>query len=570
MKKTVSILLTLAMLLGILSCGFVLTSADSTNEPTKFFYDFSTQTSYDSYTNVKGGGKDFNSDNKALYVRSSNSGVTGPYVQIQEVSTKNTVGQVLAIKLKLTDVNSVMQSLKMNMMNSGTVTVDVSSVEYQKTTDWQLVLIDLSKVSNYTGSYAPSASYPWKTINELYFDAGKSPVESNAVYISWIGIFDNADNAKGYYDTQEQLASLRNPSFWDFTVQSNEICGTTGNDTFNANTANSAATYNNEYNAEYGAMKARWSNSNTQFPWMRLVAATKKTPMAEGQYLAIKMRTTDTAAVMRGFGTLADKDCTYTETGDTFSNGYSKYVGALPEYKKTTDWQLVLIELSADKLSPKHKALNGTWSGFYIEFDNAYTNNDAFYISWAGIFNSRDAAELYYAKTTDLKESELTALGAKRRVEDNALRFGFKITADGVGFEEGTQADAVAAGNYDAADLKSNSTMVINGVERQIVGFGAVLKMTSSDTFDANSLTVPAAEAANSNSLKVVESTRLYNVDGNDIEFMVTVTNAGKYPTYNYFSRAYVKYIGNGGEVAYAYSNVQVNSVNQVIEAENA
>lgn len=166
-----------------------------------------------------------------------------------------------------------------------------------------------------------------------------------------------------------------------------------------------------------------------------------------------------------------------------------------------------------------------------------------------------------YARVSELgvygEYREVQSLGAQIRgandADTYALRFAFSIAATGI--------DYASDESYDRAELTNASKMVIDGVERQVVDFGAIV---SKDNVDADQLVADC----NGSTIKMVPALKLYDVTDGVVTFTAVVTNVpASYAGSALSTRPYVAYLDDNGQTAYYYGDKLARSVNDVKDA---
>ena len=166
-----------------------------------------------------------------------------------------------------------------------------------------------------------------------------------------------------------------------------------------------------------------------------------------------------------------------------------------------------------------------------------------------------------YARVSELgvygEYREVQSLGAQIRgandADTYALRFAFSIAATGI--------DYASDESYDRAELTNASKMVIDGVERQVVDFGAIV---SKDNVDADQLVADC----NGSTIKMVPALKLYDVTDGVVTFTAVVTNVpASYAGTALSARPYVAYLDDNGQTAYYYGDKLARSVNDVKDA---
>lgn len=136
---------------------------------------------------------------------------------------------------------------------------------------------------------------------------------------------------------------------------------------------------------------------------------------------------------------------------------------------------------------------------------------------------------------------QLENLGGQVRLgATKDLRFGFKLDADNVGYEDPDHADA----NYKRA-LTADSKVYVDGKAYTVTDFGALLSGYS----DAELNDVNARNAVK------VSAENLFDVAENgDVTYTVVVTNIGDNQVdTKIYARPYVEYLDEAGQTQYAY-----------------
>ncbi len=143
----------------------------------------------------------------------------------------------------------------------------------------------------------------------------------------------------------------------------------------------------------------------------------------------------------------------------------------------------------------------------------------------------------------------------KTATSNYAVRFGFHMATDSIGYADDTHAD----NNYARADLTDASMTVINGKAVQVVEFGAVVSNASSQTAEGLVLENCSDDAASQ--IKNVRALNLYAVNDGYISYTAVVTNIPTgFENRALYARPYITYM-DGDVQKTIYGEMHTTSV---------
>ena len=463
MKKTLALLLCLFMLIGCLNVGFLSTSADVTVDPATyrsiFFYDFTGELlSYASADTWKSpdrwavnGGLFGASDSTTAKVSYSDTysalKVTGNGTDMVDLDVrafdrrKGVVVEdykTLAIKVKLADTNTQLQSVSMGLHDgpAAATCTDMYTLKsvptYAKTTNWQLVTVDLSS-SNWSQELIDMQAKVTTTPNDWWAahinltQAGyKSPV-----YVAWVGVFADAATAQKYYDATASAEPIEPddpneptvPTYFksdndsaflfDFTLKANYTdmvdYRSPAQDTTNPRTMvnfKSApldlTNYGKvSYNAVHKALKLVGDGSHAPMLDLRCLDWRSGLDITKYHTLAIKVKLSNRDTEFQN----AEM---YVNDGAAASSANTlRELPIIPSYAHTNDWQILLIDISEANYDATLKAIAqkniedttvSHWWGTRLTL-GAVGTTDPIYVAWVGIFENDGRALAYHAET---------------------------------------------------------------------------------------------------------------------------------------------------------------------------
>ncbi|MBQ5840892.1 MAG: exo-alpha-sialidase [Clostridia bacterium] len=616
MKKVISVLTAAAVVLGCLSGSILWTAAEGESFRSGFYYDFSNSDSYATLADVSSGGtKTYLT--KPMYIPGAAQGnfdadrqAAKIYSNINDANRRNTFlwlgcaldeytadmasHTVLAMKVKLSNpatakLGSVKMMVrgttmdKLGLSERGTEMALSTVPIYKNTTDWQLVLIDLSpdnynsqlrQIANTAATVGTTAGW-FMTMIEL-----SSYGDTNPIYVQWAGVFENEEQALANYKATTDKVDLTPDFLMDFSTEASYNNMLDGGQAGNMENPRSfvntfPGTENGStlsYNSTESAMQIQRGADGVILD-LRCLDWRVRQNIEQVQTFAFKVKLAhplNARLKLQSAGVLANNGAA-TDTAGTVHT-----LNSVPAYDVTSDWQLVCIDLSKSNWPQTLKALSDTnaaagttsvWWGIQLKLamNHWYDEAVAVYVQWGGFFPNEATAKAYYLnENRSLPDSGIENLGAQVREHDKALRFGFRIEAGNVSYAMGSYEQAKNANYYMRNDLiQSKATMVIGGAERRLVDFGAIV--TVKDNTKADNLTMENAKTAG-NGINAISGRKLYYAVGNRVEYVVTITNANKYADKPIYARVYVAYIDADGSTRYAYGDMISRVVNNLLE----
>jgi len=469
MKKSLAIITSMLLLLSSLACGIVLTSAeDADSYTTGFYFDFSDSSKYAGWKVTK-----MNQLNSKQALLSGNASygydATEGALKLTGDGSKNDGGNdgwgsflwmsgipdaynaavtgndVLALKVKLTNADStyIRTDLyaKNGAANANSPYYLKNEPVYEKTTDWQLVLIDLSS-ENYGEALAAVAAKNatdgtasnWYTMKAELLPEGSS----DSVYVKWAGIFKNEAEAKLHYmsttpaapggdggtsggndgtpggtggtpggdggSEQQPDDGLTTDFFFDLSTEEKYNALTAEADSFLVYGKSGSVTTN--YDTTNNALKMTYNGNAVNTFSLRLgFNRARSVNIGDCKVLALKLKIGGsymTSNIDYPYGP-------YLHSASLYSNGTAHIIfdgGTIKQHYDldATNWQLVLIEV------PENTGATGVWDQALVYMDRLggylKSNSLTFWLQWAGLFTDETTAQKYYDATTEKDDSD--------------------------------------------------------------------------------------------------------------------------------------------------------------------
>ncbi|MBQ8141340.1 MAG: hypothetical protein IJ038_06585 [Clostridia bacterium] len=340
-------------------------------------------------------------------------------VSSKKISAENLPYIVLKVKIKDTssmfgNVSAATDgSLAYKEAHGGNTYVMQMSSMYSPTTEWQLIVVNINDAPAKFGAEEPNVSwiddcnYAKFSINLLkynYYDWR----ETEGFFVKSVGFFANKDAIKAYYglsaDSLPDSVEITD-SAYIFNLASASNIGR------NVSGFGSAASgiMDEEIGALYVAPRVENGNGTNEYgtnPAAFMMDVTNYNIDA-GEYplFAMKVKLKDIESIFGRIAACTDGTLKYKELygGVTYmlditNNGY----------EKTDEWQLVVIDIWNSKVSMGTKDLTlswieGTeWSKLVIDlipFNYYYwTEDEGFWIEWAGFFKTRADVAAYWGE----------------------------------------------------------------------------------------------------------------------------------------------------------------------------
>jgi len=533
MKKSLAILMSVALLFSALACGMVLTTSawsDDTSYTTAAYIDFSNNdVAAEDYV-VGNANSTYDSANKALKIYGATKTVT---LQLPGLNKGLEVNKhpVLAFKVRLETTGAKFANINRYSTNRSGGTIQ-NYDNYAATTDWQLMVLDISNANN-PANVTPGFTGNWTNFI-LYLDESAT---KPTMYIQWAGLFTSRAHAEAQFAAtagEKSVDELPSNLFIDLSTETS----------YNAFT-DAAKTNTND---GFFNMTHSWDGDSVRMTLAKSNGAQIRLGCHGGYsvsgasypILAMKVKlhnTYDHAQWGKGPYFWANNYGPATFYNQDNGNAYNT---------ATSDWQLVTVDMSS-------VASGTTWTRIQAYLD-MLGGGPTMSIQWIGYFASVEEATWYYNGEIPSANPIANKPSRQANAAKDALRFGFDVaTADyaGISYVAGDYAAAQAAGNY--ARKLDNAKMKINGQMVDIVGFGALI--TKSNLADD-------AFVAGAAGVKAVEATNLYGLDANKLTYTVRITGIpADAQDAVVYARSYVAY-NDGGETVYVYGDIVSDSVN--------
>lgn len=557
----------------------------------KFLFDFTTQETYTDMTNfrfpatdttnprtmvnqltnpldiTKYGAVSFDSEKGALKL--VGDGTNAPTFDLRCLDwragldiTKHTV---IALKMKLDDSNTTFRQAQMyandgavsaNDVKAGNILRLLPSVPaYAKTTDWQLVIVDISsenyddtlKIIASQNETAGTVSNWWGTCLTLGQAGHTAPI-----YVAWAGIFQSEGKALAYY--AETTPNVKTNYLFDFSDQGKYTdmtdYGVGGNTTsprtiVNTNNNTPSSTYSTiSYDDTNKAMKVSATNNAAVQLDMQCLDWRTGLDYKNNRTLALKVKLSNPNAVFQSAAVRVNDGA----AASTANNLHE--LTRMPKYEESTDWQLIIIDLDDANWKDTLKNIDtqnttaGTtsnWWGTRLGLAQAGYTGDI-YVQWAGIFSNESNAVAYFLNTTpglDLSKISLSASKLKRPVP---TKFFYDFSSEAV-YNENIENPRVNVGFAVTTKASYDATQKAIKLENTDTAAMPYLELTSSDrTLNINTGHILAVKIKISSPLAVFQSARMYAKDdasvdstigGNDsIEDPQMIKNLKSYPNY--------------------------------------
>jgi len=541
-KKSISLILTLALILGLLG-SFLCLPVSAATTMKKGFADLRTETDFlATPVAVNNGTASWDAAEQAMKLTPSAVGMNvtfGSGNNAERVAPST--HPYIAVKVKMGNPSFKVGSVSVHSVSTNTWPNIAVKDQQTVTDDWRLLIVNAYEA-------CPSATM-WGNFR-LWIDCNAGQGANDLVWIQWVRAFATEADAQAFFKETTpslEMDALKSGMFFDMSTQ----------DKYKMLTAQGALAVGKSsgatYDLEAGALKITHAKADGNGLNLQLGFNDVRTAaVAENTVVALKVKLSGnykTSNATYPYGPYLHSANLYSgETAHVIFNG-----GTVKEHYNlnTTDWQLVLIDIPADT------GASGTWNRILIYLDRlgGYLGTNAsvnIWVQWAGLFANEQEATWYYNGEIPADSSVTNWDSIQVNAEKTAIRFGFDVaTADysGISYEAGSYDEARASGNY-VRKLESPK-MTIKGEKIDIVGFGALLTKA---TLNEDNM------VADSSSVLKVEAKKLYDITDTALTYTIYVRGISNQST-TIYARSYVEY-KIGEETMYAYGDIVSGSIN--------
>ncbi len=398
-------------------------SSESDND--SIVFDLNTEENISKNISGYGGatGHLYNSTEQALEIVPNSNTKNEPSTVFLDVTSKNISVEnmpFIVLKVKLKDTVSMFGnisvatsgSLAYKALYGGNTYVMQMSSMYTPTSDWQILVVNIYDSAATYGSQAPdmpwidSCNYCKLAVNLLKYNY-KTWRETEGFFVKSIGFFSSKDAIREHYSLApdslpDSVEITENAYIFDLSTASNIGRNVTGFGGASLGIADS------EMGALYVSPKVPVGNGTKDYGQNPSAFTMNVTSYHIGadEYplFAMKVKLKDINSEFGRIAACTDGTLQYKELYggvtymiDTTNNGY----------EETEEWQIVIVDIWNSKESMGKKDLSFSWiegrewRQLYVDLlpFNYYnwTENEGFYIEWAGFFKTRADIAAYVA-----------------------------------------------------------------------------------------------------------------------------------------------------------------------------